>query len=153
MAHAQNLCYVYRRSVHERTPPTFYQLEEGEVLSTIYYWFHKIDGNPEYANSEIYADERRSEEREASVAPCPIYGLVQMNAPLGWFSDCYRKHPILKKHLKKFVTAADFKHIDSATVLYRQASTFEELADAGIIRLVPREEASKTSLDFLSWGQ
>ena len=22
-----------------------------------------------------------------------------MKAPSGWFSDCYRKHPILKKHL------------------------------------------------------
>jgi len=125
-------------------PPTFYQLKEGEVLTTIYYWFHRIDGNPKYADSEILAVQRKSDDGEAGAADCPIYGLSEMKAPLGWFSDCYRQYPFLKKQLKKFVTAADFKHIDSATALYRHSSTFEELADAGIIRIVRKEEARTT---------
>ena len=116
----QNFCSFNGEAYMKGNTATFYQLGEGEILTSIYYWFHQIDGSSE--------------------AGGPVYGLAQMKAPLGFFSDCYRKYPDLKKYLKQFIQADDFRYIDEATRRYKRASTWEELEDAGMIEIVEKPE-------------
>lgn len=83
----QNLCDFDGESYMQNNPPTFYQLKEGEILKWMYRWFHKLDGS--------FAEPHK-------------FGLAEMKAPLGFFSDCFRKYPIVSRSLKKFPSCLRF---------------------------------------------
>ena len=115
-----NLCTFTGEAYMKEHPTTFYQLEEGVLLTHIYIWFHRLD-----PDSEIDPPGKHG------------YGLVQLKGPVAFFSDYYRKYPAIRKHLKRFVSASEFKYIDAATKRYRHVYTAEEMQDSGMLTLIP----------------
>ncbi len=111
----RNICAYDGEVYMKQNPAIFYQLEEGEILTWIYHWFHNVDAGSEGRT---------------------IYGLAQIRGPLSFFSDCYRKYPAIKKWLKEYVPASDFEYIDGATKRYKHSYSFQELADSGMVEIV-----------------
>ena len=71
----RNTCAYDGEAYMKQSPAIFYQLEEGEILTWIYHWFHTVDAGSDGGKT---------------------YGLAQMRGPLSFFSDCYRKYPAIK---------------------------------------------------------
>lgn len=117
----KDLCPFDGEAYIKQNPAVFYGLPEGQILLQMYYWFHRVDGggleNPQ------------------------IYGLAEMKAPLRFFSDRYRKSPILKKNFKS-ILPNDYKALDFAVEAYKSAATLEEMVDAGLLELIKRPESS-----------
>jgi hypothetical protein len=113
----QNQCNYDGESYMKNNPAIFYRIKEGEILKWMYFWFHKLDGN---------------------LTTPPKFGLTEMKAPLGFFSDRYRENPIIKRNLKKFVSKGDFRYIAESTKRYKHASTLEESVDSGVLQAIPR---------------
>jgi hypothetical protein len=112
----KNLCSFDGETYMKQNPAIFYGLSEGQALTWIYGSFHGIDAGGK--------DDRR------------VYGLAQMKAPLGYFSDCYREYPTLRKHFKKVLSAHAYALVDDAVKSYRFLFTIEEAVDSGIMEIV-----------------
>jgi len=118
----KDLCPFDGERYMKDNPAVFYALPEGQILTWLYYWFHRVDGggleNPR------------------------IYGLVEMKAPLRFFSDCYRKYPSLRKNFKRALLPATYKAIESIADSYRDSATLQEFIDSGIIEIIKRKPES-----------
>lgn len=112
----KNLCDFDGEAYIRQNPAIFYGLPEGQVLTQMYYWFHRVDGggleNPR------------------------TYGLAEMRAPLRFFSDRYRNYRILRKNFKKVLADNDYRLINNAVREYEKLATLEEMVDSGLITVV-----------------
>ncbi len=114
----KDLCPFDGEAYMKEHPAIFYSLPEGQILTWLYYWFHRVDGGG-------LENPRK-------------YGLAEMKAPLRFFSDCYRKYPVLKRNFKKVLSPEAFVVLDKAVGSYQSSATLEEMVDAGIIQVVER---------------
>lgn len=111
----KDLCPFDGEAYMKNNPAVFYQLSEGQILTAMYYWFHRVDGG--------------------GIENPRTYGLSEMKSPLGFFSDRYREYPIIKKNFKKILPKSDFAIIDHTVKRYKHGATIEELVDAGVMRI------------------
>jgi hypothetical protein len=100
----------------------FYQLEEGEILKWIYYWFHRLD-IPKIDGSNKF-------------------GLAELRGPLSFFSDRFRDYPVFRRHLKKMISPTSFKFIENTTKCYKHVFSMEELIDSGLMIAVNDDGSS-----------
>lgn len=100
----------------------FYQLEEGEILKWIYYWFHRLDV-PKIDGSNKF-------------------GLSELRGPLSFFSDRFREYPVIRRQLKKMISHTSFELIENATKRYKHVFSMEEMVDSGLMRVVNEDGPS-----------
>jgi hypothetical protein len=68
-----------------------------------------------------------------------VYGISEFRAPVAFFSDCYRKYPAFRRHLRRTLPREDFLFIESATPIHKHMYTMEELVDSGQMRIVDED--------------
>jgi hypothetical protein len=120
----KNLCAFDGEAYMKENPAIFYGLPEGQTLTQMYYWFHRVDGgglqNPQ------------------------IYGLAEMKAPLRFFSKCYQGQSILRKNFKKILESGDSLAMDCAVKAYERPSTLEEWVDSGVLEIVETPQSHES---------
>lgn len=122
----KNLCSFDGEAYIKENPAIFYGLSEGQTLTQMYYWFHRVDGGG-FTNPQTY-------------------GLSEMKAPLRFFSACYREQSILRKNFKKILENNDYQIINSAIKGYERTATLEEMVDSGLFEIIdPSQKSPKNS--------
>jgi hypothetical protein len=111
----QDICSFDGEAYMKANRVVFYQLPEGEILTWMYHWFHKVSAGG-------------------------TYGLVEIKGPLGFLSEKFQESAELRNNFKKFIPIASFRIIEERIKHYKRSVTIEEMVDSGLLKVVPRTE-------------
>lgn len=122
----KELCAFDGEAYIKQNPAIFYSLPEAELIKGLYHRFHNVGPGDSKVPKK--------------------YGLVEMKAPLGLFSDCFRTSAIFKKNLKKLIDSHEYSVIENAVKQYKFSFTMEEMVDSGLMEIIdPSKQESSPS--------